>query len=199
MSDIEAELNGARNVLLLAPTMSERSNETCSELLTTVDPAEANVLLITLTDTPDERLGIWREYVGDVLPAESAIISVGETTRSSSHSTRSSRLPASVSTVSNPENLTRLGIEINEHLEQWHGNGYTTVVCFHSLSALLQFADVQRVFRFLHVLTGRITDTGGIAHYHMDPGVHDDKTVHTLLPLFDATIDVEEEDATVQA
>jgi hypothetical protein len=81
--------------------------------------------------------------------------------------------------------LTGLGIQISEILQQWQNNDNRSVACFHSLTALLQYSDVQTVYKFLHVLTGRFATAGVAAHFHLDPGAHDDQTINTLKSLFD--------------
>ncbi len=75
----------------------------------------------------------------------------------------------------------------------WAKNQNQTVICFHSLTALIQYADLQRVFRFLHVLTARIDLIDAVAHFHMDPGAHDAQTRNTLVQLFDAVINIGED------
>ena len=65
--------------------------------------------------------------------------------------------------------------------------------CFNSITSLLQYADVQRAFRFLHVVTGRVKTVGGTGHYHLDPEAHDRQTLATLKGLFDAVIEVNED------
>lgn len=61
--------------------------------------------------------------------------------------------------------------------------------CFDSLGPLLEEYGRERVFRFLHVVGGKIQSVGGMAHYHLsiDP---DAEVVETLAPLFDATVEL---------
>lgn len=68
------------------------------------------------------------------------------------------------------------------------GDGHPTTVCFHSVTALLQFAELPRVFRFLYTLASRVASSGARAHYHLDPNAHDEQTVTALTPLFDAVV-----------
>jgi hypothetical protein len=67
------------------------------------------------------------------------------------------------------------------------------VFCFDGVTSLLQYADLQRAFRFLHVVTGRVKTVGGVGHYHLDPEAHDTQTLATLKGLFDAVIEVEDD------
>jgi len=184
----------ASNVLLLAPALSDSEDEACIDLLTIADISHENVLSVTFTQTAQDRLELWHTHVGDDLPAQAGIITVGEQTRSTSASRSSpSRTPGpiTIDVVSEPADLTGLGISLTNYLSEWAENNNQTVVCFHSLTPLLQYADLQRVFRFLHVLTGRIASSDAVAHYHMDPSAHDEQTRQTLVQLFDATIELD--------
>ena len=66
-------------------------------------------------------------------------------------------------------------------------------VCFNSITSLLQYADLQRGFRFLHVVTGRVKTVGGVGHFHIDPDAHDAQTLATLKGLFDAVVEVNDD------
>ena len=179
---------GAHNVLLLAPPMDARAEEGCTELVTAERPSAENVLHVSFVRSPDERLGSWETRVGPERPARTGFVAVGDSTRSSASASPQSIDPAgnvTVRTVSTPGNLTDLGIKISAYLMEWDGTDERTVVCFDSLTTMLQYTDLQRAFRFLHVLTGRVRATDGFAHYHMDPGAHDPRTLNTLKTLFD--------------
>lgn len=181
---------GAHNVLLLAPHMEACAEEGCTELLTAERPSVENVLYVSFVQSPDERLGSWEARVGPEHPARTGIVAVADSTRSGTSATPHPIDPAgnvTVRTVSTPGNLTDLGIQISAYLSEWDGTDERTVVCFDSLTTMLQYTDLQRAFRFLHVLTGRVRATGSFAHYHVDPGAHDERTLNTLKTLFDGT------------
>lgn len=62
-------------------------------------------------------------------------------------------------------------------------------VCVDSLSPLLEGYDESVVFRFLHVLTGRVRQAQGLAHFHL-PVHADAREARLLAPLFDAVVEV---------
>ena len=95
----------------------------------------------------------------------------------------------SVDSLSNPADLTGLGIEVSRFLDRSRRRDAETKICVRSLTALLQFTDLRRTFRFLHVLAGRVEAAGAVAHYHLDPDAHDDQTVGSLTSLFDAAVE----------
>ncbi len=184
-----AELSEVSNVLLLAPSLGGQSNDICLDLLTQTAPSETNILTVSYTDTPREWVENWLEHAS-VSPVRGGIVSIGQAETDVDD-------PAwAVKTVENPSDLTGIGIELSELL-----SGMATAadddehiaVCFDGITSLLQYADLQRAFRFLHVVTGRVKTVGGIGHFHLDPEAHDPQTLATLKGLFDAVIEVEED------
>lgn len=195
-----SHLDDATSVLLLAPSLDSREDEGCTDLLTQAESSRANVLSIAFGGSPDDRLDVWRRHVGEPLPDQTAVVSVGDGNRSVVGArTGSDRVDDQVTLefVSDPGDLTGLGMRITERIEGWKGDGNQNVVCFHSLTALLQYADLERAYRFLHVLTGHFESSGTVAHFHMDPGAHDVKTVNTMKTLMDAVVEVDGDDWTV--
>jgi hypothetical protein len=55
------------------------------------------------------------------------------------------------------------------------------------------YSNIQTVFRFLHVFTGRIKAAGAMGIFVVDSGMHDDPTITTLKQLFDGVIEIKEE------
>lgn len=182
-----SDLSGVSNVLVLAPSLGGHGGEVCLDLLSQTPPSETNVLTITYTDTPQEWVGRWLDHAG-ASPVRGGIVSIGQADASIDDPSWA------VKTVENPSDLTGIGIELSELL-----SGMATAaddsehitVCFNGITSLLQYADLQRAFRFLHVVTGRVKTVGGIGHYHLDPEAHDPQTLATLKGLFDAVIEVE--------
>lgn len=189
-SAIEA-VEDASTVLLLVPSLTATDDRACTVALTPVSPERLNVLWLTLTQSPDERLAVWQEHA-DELPLRLGVVAVGDLTRSAAvEALAVDRAPdtVDVKTVSDPTDLTRIGIALSDMLSEWDRNSARTVVCVHSLTALLQFVELRRAFRFLHTLKGRLQASDATAHYHMDPEAHDRQTIVTFKPLFDAVIE----------
>jgi hypothetical protein len=184
-------LEDASNVLVLGP-----ADDAVTVLTGMCFPAvvadEANFLCMTFTRDPEEWLDGWREGVGSD-PTQAGLIGVGESLGPEG----STGLPAldaeeAVATerVSDPSDLPRLGITLSEFLTRW-GDDTQTIVAFDSISALLQYADLQRVYRFLHTLKGRLQSVDAVSFYHLDPAAHDERSIATLRPLFDTVVTVE--------
>lgn len=183
------ELSEVSNVLLLAPSLGGQGRDVCLNLLSQTPPSETNILTITFTDTPPEWVEHWVDHAG-VSPIRGGIVSIGQAEASVDDPSWA------VKTVENPSDLTGIGIELSELLSgiaTASNEGEEIVVCFNSITSLLQYADLQRAFRFLHVVTGRVKTVGGVGHYHIDPEAHDRQTLATLKGLFDAVIEVDED------
>ena len=196
MTDIAAPAN----VLVLAPAHDEDAREVCFDLLTPSASDGWNVLWVTLTGSPDDRLAAWREHVGEALPADVRFVDVGGETRSTSPS--DPRIPGAsfaVETVSSPRDLTTLGVRITNGLAELTGGEAQTVVCFDSLTPMLQYVELERAFQFLHVLARNVHSEGVLAHYHMDPGAHSEQAVNTIKTLADTVVDPRGNGATVDA
>ena len=99
--------------------------------------------------------------------------------------------PERVEYVSSPADLTGIGIGVSEQLRRLSAAGVEdTRICFYSLSTLLMYAELETVFRFLHVLSGRVDSMAGLGLFALDPTTHEESTVNTLKQLFDGVIEV---------
>lgn len=179
----------ANNVLLVS-TPTAPDDDGCNGLLSVEPQATHDFLFVAIEATPDDRLAAWRSSTHTDPPGTVGFVSAGDTTRSAaSASTEGPRAGPAVRTVSDPADLADLGITVDALLAEWDGDGNRTTVCLHSITALLRHAALDRVFRFVHLLSGRVRATDGFAHYHLDPSEHDQETVDTLVPLFDAVVE----------
>lgn len=172
-------------VLLLEDAPHGAANRLCGELLTVDDPSETGLVIVSLVQSPASRLSIWEEAATG-WPAETVVVTVADDVEPASREPPGADVD--VRTVSDPANLTRLGVTLTECLAAVDGT--RPVLCFHSLSILLQYADLKQVFRFLSVLMNHLDAAGASAHFHLRPAVHDERTVATLRHLFDDEIRV---------
>ena len=97
--------------------------------------------------------------------------------------------------ISDPGNLTHIGISISNMLTDWVDSDTHLDICLLSLTALLRHAEQRRVFRFLHVLIGKVEELEANIHAYMDTTAHDPKTVALFEQLFDLTVRPEEIDS----
>lgn len=179
----------AGNVLVLGPSDSSREFEICTDLCSPSGNVE-DQLLITAAQSPDERLNALRGY-GLETSDRTTVIAVGQQARSVSYDRSASEPLAeqdiTVESVANEGDLTRLGLLVNRHLADSTDES-SSVLCFHTLSSLLDSVEIEKLFRFLHILSGRVDQAGATAHYHLDPETHPENVVETLKPIFDVTV-----------
>ncbi|WP_136589090.1 RAD55 family ATPase [Salinigranum halophilum] len=97
--------------------------------------------------------------------------------------------------ASSPVDMTGIGIKFSEVLEEYYQTREIKQnrVMLHSLSTLLMYSDLQTVFRFLHVFTGRVQSIDGLGLFSIDSTAHDDQTMNTLKQLFDGIVTTHEE------
>ncbi len=97
--------------------------------------------------------------------------------------------------VSHPGDLTEIGIRVTEFMRRLHTDPSvgTAGVGFHTLSTTLMYADLSRVFQFLHVLTGRVSSSGFVGAFVLDtPTTGNARAI--LSGAFDALLEVREAD-----
>ena len=99
--------------------------------------------------------------------------------------------------ASSPEDMTGIGINFSELLEEFYGdrNVRRNRALFVSISTLLMYSDLQTVFRFLHVFTSRVENADGLGLYVMQTGAHEPQAMNTLSQLFDGVIETDEDGA----
>ncbi|WP_284013980.1 DUF7504 family protein [Halobaculum litoreum] len=91
-----------------------------------------------------------------------------------------------------PSNLTDLGVRITDVLDDMaprtgraDGGPHGPVCCLGSLTALLQYVDTRRAYRFVNAVMTRVATHGGSTHAHIVPDVHDRQAIDTMASLFD--------------
>jgi len=101
--------------------------------------------------------------------------------------------------TSSPVDMTGIGIKLSEFLQAFYQDQgiKKNRIMVHSLSTLLMYADLQTVFRFLHVFTGRIQSVDGLGIFCIDSTAHDQQTMNTLTQLFDGVIRMSEDEPPV--
>jgi hypothetical protein len=169
-------LAGVGNVLVLSPGMAADREELCGALLGRDSPRRA--VGVCYRGSPSA----WVERHDDDFPRGAFAIDVG-----------GSSTALGVETVDSPDDLTGLEIAVTDAVD-----GEPVGFCLDSLTALLQYVDDERAHRFVHALTARLAAADASAHFHLDPGAVDDRTVNTLLSFADAVVRVDDDGTTVR-
>jgi hypothetical protein len=104
--------------------------------------------------------------------------------------TRNVRDTEEISYVSSPGDLTGIGIAASGFMREFYHAGDEVSVGLHSLSTLLMYSDLQRVFRFSHVMTGRVETADSVGVFTLDTTTHNTEAVDVLQGLFDVFVQV---------
>ena len=97
--------------------------------------------------------------------------------------------------LGSPADLTGVGIATSGFMQElYHAPGRPAArLGLHSLSTLLMYADLRRVYQFLHVIAGRVASSDFSGAYTLDTLGRDEETIDRLKSLFDAMVEVRED------
>ncbi|WP_435360176.1 DUF7504 family protein [Haloarchaeobius sp. DFWS5] len=182
MTDIDT-IRDTGNVLL---TEDPDGCQHCKDLLEKIPANSRAELTVSLPKAQAEKTGFGSLSASQ--PAKKGIISVGDVLRSAAQGGPDFGAPVPMDAVTEPGDLQGIGTSISRFCERWDADGYDIVVCFDSLSELLEHAGTEVVFQFCHVLNSRLSSVDALAHFHLEPDQHDDQTVATFQSIFDTTI-----------
>lgn len=193
--DVGLTVRESSNILFLAPSPHPMDEHVCTDLLAMRPPEEVNLWCLDVTLSAEERVSRWNERVGRP-PAEARLVTIGDPSSvpTVTFSNGEERRPEVV-VLEEPGNHTKIGVEFTNALAKWEDSGRRIMICIHSITALVQYAEFDRLFRFLHKLKNGVDGANAVAHYHMDPAAHDDGTVAKVRQLFDTVIEVDEDNS----
>lgn len=175
----------AGSYLLAGPAMSGKYELLLDFVAEGVEQGDA-ILFVTTNESAGPILEDIEDRVGN-LPEQLRIVDCVAERQGS----EGGYPPERVEYVSSPGDLTGIGIGVSEQLRRFGASDAEhTRICFYSLSTLLIYAELETVFRFLHVLSGRVDSIGALGLFALDPTTHDESTVNTLRQLFDGLIEV---------
>ncbi|WP_231182735.1 HalOD1 output domain-containing protein [Haladaptatus sp. DYF46] len=173
------------SILLCTAALGRDGDDDCIRWLSCKEEADRNVLLVTYNRAPKVVYDHWESHVGEE-PTELGIISVGGGGARTGTHRLEPRGDSNAISLASPASLGRLETTIHLYLDQWSANDGKTVLCFDSISSSLRHVDRTAAFRFLHSLTEYLRQQNVLAHFHIDPDLHDDATIAMLCSLFDA-------------
>ncbi|MFO7925514.1 MAG: DUF7504 family protein [Halobacteriota archaeon] len=183
------ELEPGDGILLECGSHDDRKGHACIDLLELDNVEERNVLLIRYRRIRPERLRRIAEDAENV-----HLISIGY------RQSIPDGIDEHVETtqISNPSELTRLGIVMTRVIGEWDTDTLDTVVCVDSLEILIGYTDERSVFRFLHVLLSKLRSTNAISHFHIEPSLDGSHNAETFKPLFDWVVTIDHDGVHVE-
>jgi KaiC/GvpD/RAD55 family RecA-like ATPase len=175
------------NVLISGPPLTGK-RRLALEVLATGSNEGDGAIVVTTKDSAEKVLDEYDELVED--DAQVGVVDCVTQQRGVD-----SVPDARVKYASSPVDMTGIGIQLSEFLQEFYETRGITRnrVLLHSISTLLMYSNLETVFRFLHVFTGRIQSADALGVYVVDATAHERQTMNTLKQLFDGIIEVEEE------
>jgi len=176
------ELPAGTNIAVLGPAMSGKRALALQLLAAGYDSGDG-ILCIT-TDSAET---IYRELEGHVEGLDRSRVGIIDTSGSEGQEL----LNATTESASSPSDLTGISISTAKLFKQFESRGISDIrYGLISISTLLQYLGGQKVFKFLHVYTTRIENTGGLGVYTLDSDSHDQQDINTITGQFDGLIEL---------
>lgn len=177
------------NILVAGPPLTGKRRLALEVLAVGNDRGEG-AIVVTTKDSASRIIDEYDDLVDDVEEADFAIVDA-VTHQQGGYDVLDQEW---VRYASSPVDMTGIGIRLSELLEEFYGTRglQRNRILVYSLSTLLMYADLQTVFRFLHVLTGRVNTVDALGVYVIDSTAHNDRELSTLNQLFDGVLHVEQ-------
>ena len=180
---LPAALADPSSVLVLEESQSDA---TCRALLAGNGHGR-DLLGVTFAGSVHDRLAVW-DPLGDDTAGNATVISMGAIARGAAAADGTGpSLPLQIEAIDEPDDITALEVTIHERLRDWQADA-ATVVCFHSITHLLDHVDERTASRFVDSLARRFAAAGATAHFHMDPRAHDAATIDRFRDCFDTVV-----------
>lgn len=178
----DLDVEPGESVLVQCGSQDDRKQDACTDLMGLENNEEKNILLVRYKQVDEaflERVANGADRV--------RVISIGYA------QPVPQRLDDRIETIkiNNPNDITRLGIVVTGTIEDWQTAEGETVVCYDPLDVLLRYKNVQSVFRFLHILLGKLSSADTTSHFHVDPSAEDPQEINTLKPLYDSVLSID--------
>ncbi|MFC6614366.1 RAD55 family ATPase [Halopenitus salinus] len=186
---LDAEVDPGTNLLVSGPAMTGKRSLVLDVLAEGTRGGDSSII-VTTKDGADRVLKDYRKRIDyedrpvavvDCVSRQQGVDDVRDDDR--------------IKYASSPVDMTGIGIKLSEFLEAFYTDRgiERNRIMVHSLSTLLMYAELQTVFRFLHVFTGRVQSVDGLGLFCIDSTAHDDQTMNTLKQLFDGIITTNED------
>jgi hypothetical protein len=176
----------ARTVLVVDRPGSDRQ-EACRAFFADRDLGEVNVLVVSLTGSAQDRIDAFDDHGLDVPNTLTVISPGGASGGSRTETVGTGGKEVTVRTLKDPAELPKLGMQVTRTLDGW--GDAEILICFDSLTELLRNVDLERVYRFVQVLSDRLSTEQAWIHVHLEGDAFDDRTLAALRPLFDAVFE----------
>jgi KaiC/GvpD/RAD55 family RecA-like ATPase len=181
-------LDPTENLLVMGPALSGKSR-VAFDLLADAYDVDACPCVITATDSAPQFRTRFDPYVDSEYSAENVVV-IDSCASASSREASDSR----TFTVGSPADLTGLGIQLSKvfgQLPKERREGSRVLI--DSLSSLLVYSGIERLFKFVNIVNRRVTEAGGSTIHLLDTDAVEAQHRQQLLQLFSTVIDVRDD------
>ena len=188
LDELIGDIKSGTNIMMIGPPISGKDD--IANIIAYQGLLDANAAVIVSTREPGNNVLEWFEHHYPDVPMDHIGI-VDCVTRTLGFGAPDTD---NIKMASSPVDLTGIGVKISQFFEHFWMEMQLreTRLCINSLSTILMYSNLQTVFRFLHVFTGRIKAANALGIYVIEEGMHDEKTIVTLKQLFDGMIEIRE-------
>lgn len=187
-SESVAELPAGTSLLIAGPAMSGKQALALDLLAAGID-GENGLLIISTGDGARTCLDQLERRVSTFDPDRVGVIDC------SGSSQQEAIREVATQRVASPGDLTGISIGTAKLMQRFTNRDVSHVRHgLVSVSTLLQYLELDTVFKFLHVYTQRIDDTEGLGVFTVDNAAHDPQTINTITSEFDGVIELRETD-----
>ena len=188
LDELIGDIKSGTNIMMIGPPISGKDD--IANIIAYQGLLDTNAAVIVSTREPGNNVLEWFEHHDPNIPMDRIGI-VDCVTRTLGFGAPDTD---NIKMASSPVDLTGIGVKISQFFEHFWMEMQLreTRLCINSLSTILMYSNLQTVFRFLHVFTGRIKAANALGIYVIEEGMHDEKTIVTLKQLFDGMIEIRE-------
>lgn len=185
---LDSQVDPGTNLLISGPPLTGKRSLALDILADGVDDGESAVIVTT----KDGAESVLQDFSNRTAYKGAPVAVVDCVTRQ--QRIEDVRSLSRIKYTSSPDDMTGIGINFSEFLEAFYETQEieNNRVVLNSLSTLLMYSDLETVFRFLHVFTGRIQSVDGLGLFCIEEPTHDNQTVNTLKQLFDGIVTTSE-------
>ncbi len=193
IEEIDNATGGIRNgsnIMLIGPPMSRKESILYYMMYHGAAKSNNAVITVTTRESADHILGWFKENkLALPLSRIGVVDCITKTTGGAGFENEYIKI------ASSPMDLTGIGVKISQLFEDFFMKKNIRRIQLHinSLSTILMYSNIQTVFRFMHVFTGRIKSAGALGIYVIESGVHGEQEIATLKQLFDGMIEIKSE------
>jgi len=186
----EVEVDPGTNLLIAGPPMTGK-RRLALEILAHGSRRGDGSIVVTTKDGGEDVRETLRELLGREAGGPVGIVDCVSKQQGTNPSPSDE-----IAYTSSPVDMTGIGIQLSEFLQSFYSERGVrrNRILLHSLSTLLMYSNLQTVFRFLHVFTGRVQSADALGVFVIDSTAHDQQTMSTLQQLFDGQIAVRTDD-----